>query len=123
MDEFEKYQHEHLLDHYKSMNKTISRKITWQKWYIGLCVFNAITFTFNAIKYFNNKSFIFLIYGILIFAWIGLSYWTNKTIKKDKISLKNYQNLEIEELKILDYPKYLKTERTKKLKKLKASGN
>jgi hypothetical protein len=64
---------------------------------------------------------VIFIFFITTFIWITLIFTTNKKITDKKVSLKEYIKKYDDQLKIVDYPKYLKTQRTQKLNKIKKS--
>ena len=104
------------MTYHESIIKSLRKQIKWSKAYIGLCIFNTLSFVYNGFEKSNSISILYFI-GCLI--WVVLIFLTISNIKNQKIQLKNSIESYNEELKIIDYPKYLKEQRTLKLKKLK----
>lgn len=120
MDE-DLYYEKELLKSYESQIKSIKKSIKWEKAYIGLCMFNVISFLINAIKHFNDKWWLFLLLFISSLIWVIIIIFTYKSIKIKKNTLTGYLQLHDKQLQVVDYPKYLKTQRTLKLNKIKKS--
>lgn len=118
---YEFYYENELLKSYERQVHVTKRSIKWDKIYIGLCSFNVLSFTANVFRYYNNDKWLSLFFLITTFIWITLIFTTNKKITDKKVSLKEYIKKYDDQLKIVDYPKYLKTQRTQKLNKIKKS--
>ena len=112
MDDFEILQHKYQLTFYESIIKSQKNQIKYNK--INIIIFSL-----------NYTSFCFLSFHVSIFYFIYCSIWAIlificiKNIKllrkKLKINIELYYN----ELKIVDYSKYLKEQRKLKLQKIK----
>ena len=85
----ELYYHRSLMSNYSDSCKAYRKKIKWNKVFIVLCIFNLFSFIFTIITDITHSHInwytIFSIFIVII--WLIQSYFTIKTIRKDKIRL------------------------------------
>lgn len=123
MSEYELALHESKLTMYSEIVKTYRSNIKRMKWFIALYIFNSAAYcwiTTSAIL--SSKPLWTIIFNSFIsVVWFSGAILMYYTIKQRKIGLKENKILYDEELKIVDYTKYIKENRLKKLKKLKSN--
>lgn len=112
--------HKNLLVLYDNNIKSYRKRNKWHKIYSYICLLNVIIQSINVyFKIINDKSGVVL--GIIAaFLWLiaaSVTYFLN--IRSTNKLLKENIKLYNEELKIVDYSKFIREERTNKLKKLK----
>jgi len=118
--DFDLEYHKIILDsHYNSI-KLYKKSLKYKKL---LCVVQVLCIfyytSFFIIDYNKERYFMFSVYFIVMIAWCAMLYINIKSIKEEKIKIKNHEVLYYDELKIVDYSKYIKDQRSKKLLKLK----
>jgi hypothetical protein len=79
-----------------------------------------VLYSINICLNLYNLIFTNILYILLLFLWTALLFITIKGMKKEKVKLNEYKKLQLEELKIVDYPKYIKEQRRDKLKRIKS---
>jgi hypothetical protein len=113
--------HKWKLSQYEETIKLTIKKNKWQIVYMFVCLLNSSLQSLNCYSNIVNNKYYF-IQLIAAIIWLIAAFITYfGVIKKNKQIIKQNREYYNEELKIIDYPKWLKTQRTKKLQKIKKS--
>ena len=109
-----------MLDLYQESIKISKRSIKFLKFQICFNSLMLLYYSTMAISYiFQNKIIIGILWLLLNTFWLSFVIKYIRDLKKEKIQQKYNLKIYYDELKIVDYPKYIKEQRTKKLKMLK----
>jgi hypothetical protein len=113
--------HKWKLSQYEETIKLTIKKNKWQMVYMFVCLLNSSLQSLNCYSNIvNNKDYFIQLIAAII--WLIAAFVTYfGVIKKNKQIIKQNREYCNEELKIIDYPKWIKTQRTKKLQKIKKS--
>lgn len=123
MTKYELEFHQNRLHLYDNIIKDYESGIKRLKFFIIFYIFNTILYCWiTSLSILSSKSiWIIITNSVITIIWFSGAMLMLYSIKQRKIALKEHQISYDEELKIVDYPKYIKDDRLKKIKKLKSS--
>lgn len=107
----------YILNNYRDWVIRYKKRIKWTKTYMILCIFNTIIFTIVASQ--SETTWSIVMNTLSSISWLIIILITLKNLKILKNSLIDSEKNYYEELKRVDYTKYIKEQRTKKLSKIK----